>query len=101
EGMAPGGTLVAYGAPCISPLHLSPEAMRKLVLGNVTLRGFALAGAVRSADIPSQLRSLFDLHCDGVLTVGTTQFPLERASEAHGELAERRTLGKVVLTIER
>lgn len=100
ESVTPGGTVVAYGAPCISPLTLPAEAMRKLVLGNVALRGFALAGHAGTADIPSELRLLFDLHCEGVLTVRTMPFPLEHAAEAHRALAERRTLGKVVLTVD-
>src|SRR3546814_10707961 len=85
------------GAPGLAPLTLDAAAMRKVVLGNVSLRGFAFARHVDRDTLRADLQSLFALCVDGHLRITTTRFALDEAPAAHRAIQERDTLGKVVL----
>src|SRR3546814_178405 len=79
DAVSPGGALFVYGAPCLAPLTLDAAAMRKLVLGNVSLRGFAFARHVDRDTLRADLQSLFALCVDGHLRITTTRFALDEA----------------------
>ncbi len=112
--MRPGGRLVAYGASSVQPgerrnlLTAAPKALRmvrgfnlvnqmsdsKAVIGLNMLRLWDDRGT-----LTPWIEPLMGLVADGVLTpVVSDVVPFAQAPEAHRIIAQRRNVGKVVLT---
>jgi NADPH:quinone reductase-like Zn-dependent oxidoreductase len=109
----PGGRLVAFGASAVmsgekrNPLHAARAALRmprfnlikqmgasKAVIGLNMLRLWEHAGTLRPWIDP-----LAELMEDGTIQpVVAAAVPFDRAPDAHRMIAERRNVGKVVLT---
>lgn len=98
EALAPGGTLVIYGALNIQEFHLGVPELIGLIFRNQSVAGFALPTLLTPEGLRRALAELFDLAACGTLevTVGGT-YSLEHAAAAHRALEARRTVGKLVL----
>lgn len=98
EALAPGGTLVVYGALNIQSFELGVPELVQLIFKNQSLTGFALPTLLTPDGMRSALEELFNLAQKGelVVTIGG-RYPLERAAEAHRTLSRRETMGKLVL----
>jgi NADPH:quinone reductase len=97
--LAPFGRLVVYG---VSSKRLAPFAGTQLMQKNQTVAGYWLTS--RLAADPSATAAvvarLLKLAAAGrVRSVVRHAFPLEDAAAAHRAISDRRTVGKVVLTI--
>jgi NADPH2:quinone reductase len=97
--LRPMGTLIAVGEAGGSWPDLSP---RLLVGRNVSVQGFYLGRLMRLAPdlVRAAAEEVVELWRSGAVepVVGAT-FPLERASDAHRLIDERKHVGKVVLTV--
>jgi NADPH2:quinone reductase len=97
--LAPFGRLVAYG---VSSKRLAPFAGTQLMHKNQTVAGYWLTGrlAADSQSVASVVAVLLKLADAGELrAVVRHAFALEDAADAHRAISDRRTVGKVVLTI--
>jgi NADPH:quinone reductase len=92
------GTLVVYGALNLQSFALGVDGLKKMVFGNQTLRGFAFGPLVRADTLRDDLADLFDFAVAGVIdpVIGDI-YPLADAARAHAALAERKTVGKLIL----
>jgi NADPH:quinone reductase len=96
QALAPGGELV-FAA--LGRFALAASDVEAIIGRNQSLRGFALLPLLSPAVLRASLSELFHLAASGRLQVAIgRRFPLDRASEAHRLLDERRSTGKVVLT---
>jgi len=96
QALAPGGELV-FAA--LGRFALAASDVEAIIGRNQSLRGFALLPLLSPAVLRASLSELFHLAASGRLQVAIGgRFPLDRASEAHRLLDERRSTGKVVLT---
>jgi NADPH:quinone reductase len=96
--LAPFGRCVVYGmASREAPSLVDP---RRLIARSQGVIGFWLAHAMRdpARHLAAPMRELLELTVTGDLTpvVGGT-YPLSGAAQAHRDLRERRTVGKLVL----
>ncbi len=96
--LAPFGRCVVYGmASREAPSLIDP---RRLLSRSQGVIGFWLAHAMRdpARHLAAPMRELMELTVSGDLTpvVGGT-YPLSEAAQAHRDLGERRTVGKLVL----
>ncbi|TVR23778.1 MAG: NADPH:quinone oxidoreductase family protein [Nitriliruptor sp.] len=96
--LAPFGRCVVYGmASREAPSLVDP---RRLLSRSQGVIGFWLAHAMRdpARHLAAPMRELMELTVSGDLTpvVGGT-YPLSEAAQAHRDLGERRTVGKLVL----
>ena len=82
---------------CIRDRFSGPQLMYK----NQAVIGYWLAGQISRSDrITLAVMSLMQYLLSGQLQIIVGQtFPLEQAVEAHKAIAERRTMGKVVLLV--
>lgn len=98
EALAPGGTLVAYGALNIQSFELGVRELVQLIFKNQSLTGFALPTLLTLDGMRAALEELFTLAGNGELrvTIGG-RYPLERAADAHRALSRRASVGKLVL----
>jgi NADPH2:quinone reductase len=75
-------------------------SLNRVLLKNIALVGLHW-GAHQQHDparIPQAMRELFALYARGLVTpLVSSQYPLARAAEALEEIAERRSVGKVLL----
>ena len=96
--LAPGGTLVIYGALNIQRFEFGVPELIGIIFKNQSLTGFALPTLLTPAGLRSGLGDLFNLAARGELkvTIGAT-YRLDRAADAHRALESRRTSGKLVL----
>ncbi|WP_395450586.1 zinc-binding alcohol dehydrogenase family protein [Aminobacter sp. UC22_36] len=95
DALAPGGELVfgAMGRFALDTAHI--EAM---LAANQSLKGFALLPLLSLELLCSDLGELFQLASTSELKVVLgARFPLDRASDAHRAIEQRRSSGKVVL----
>jgi NADPH2:quinone reductase len=97
--LAPFGRLVAYG---VSSKRLAPFAGTQLMHKNQTVTGYWLTGRLEAdsrsgADVVANLIELAE--AGRLRGVVRHAFPLEDAAAAHRAIADRRTVGKVVLTV--
>ena len=96
--LAPRGNLVIYGALNIQQFDLGVPELVRLIFKNQTLTGFALPTLLTPEGLRSALTELFDAAERGQLRVQIGgRFTFEQVAEAHRALAERRTMGKLVL----
>ena len=96
--LAPFGRMVIYGVASGQIAQFSgPQLMYK----NQAVIGYWLAGQISRSDrITLAVMSLMQYLLSGQLQIIVGQtFPLEQAVEAHKAIAERRTMGKVVLLV--
>jgi NADPH2:quinone reductase len=96
--LAPFGRIVAYGLSSGEPNDLRTS---DLLRTSHTVAGFWLTQALERPQMLAQaIGDLFERVRAGTLQVqlGGT-YPLERASQAHADLAARRTTGKLVLDV--
>jgi NADPH:quinone reductase len=97
--LAPFGRLVAYG---VSSKRLAPFAGTQLMHKNQTISGYWLTGRLAddSGSVASVVARLLKLADAGQLHgVVRHAFALEDAADAHRAISDRRTVGKVVLTV--
>ncbi len=95
--MAPFGRMVSFGAAAGSPAEISSMALME---ENLPVTGYSLMGSMRRPDrVARAVQELTRFLADDRLkvTIGQT-YPLGRAADAHRAIAERRTVGKTVLT---
>jgi len=97
--LAPHGRHVLYGFAGGTPGQLEESQLGALLQRNLSLRGFTV-DLGDDAATGEHVAELLDLVVDGALQVATTGgYALAAADEAHRALAERKTSGKVVLTV--
>lgn len=95
QALAPGGELV-FAA--LGRFTLAASDLEAMIGRNQSLGGFALLPLLSPQVLRAGLSELFGLAASGRLRVALGgRFPLDRASEAHRLLDERRSTGKVVL----
>jgi NADPH2:quinone reductase len=97
--LAPFGRLVTYG---VSSKRLAPFAGTQLMQKNQTVAGYWLTSrlAADSQSVAEVVADLLKLADAGQLRgVVKHAFALEDAADAHRAISDRRTVGKVVLTI--
>ncbi|HYQ04899.1 MAG TPA: zinc-binding dehydrogenase [Polyangiaceae bacterium] len=98
RALAPGGTLVIYGALNIQSFALGVPELVSLIFKNQSLSGFALPTLLTRDGLKPRLAQLFAWAQSGALrvTIGG-RYGLEQAGDAHRALSQRRTVGKLVL----
>ena len=98
--LAPFGRLVVYGMASRTPATPIPPA--SLMVGSHSVIGFWLIDCLRTDPdrlIAEPLRELVGLVVSGDLVpIEGPAYPLADAAQAHRDLRERRTSGKVILT---
>jgi len=96
--LAPLGQMIVYGALNIQQFQLGVPELLGLIFKNQSLTGFALAPLLTPESLRTDLAALFDLVVSGALrvTIGGS-YPLARVAEAHRDLEQRGTMGKLVL----
>jgi NADPH:quinone reductase len=96
--LAPFGRLVFFGMASRRPP--SPVDLGGLMSRSRTVAGFWLAHCMRdpARHLAAPMRDLLELTADGTIrpVVGGT-YPLSEAAQAHRDLRERRTVGKLLL----
>ena len=102
EVLAPGGTLVIYGAASGSPPQFSPTAMGGLALKMQTIAGYSMMPSLADANLGRLLREdfagLYELVESGALKpVIGRRLPLSEAAEAHRLIESRQSTGKILL----
>ena len=98
--LAPFGRLVHFGqASRTAPTPVAPGALMR---GGKAVIGFWLVHTLsRPGRYAAAVTDLFGAIRDGsVRTVAGGAYPLERAADAHRALRDRRTTGKLVLTVQ-
>ncbi len=94
ECLALGGTMIVYGAATGEDFQISALSL----LGKMqTVKGYNLNHET-PANMAKFTAELLEHVSAGRLKVSVTEFPLERAAEAHRAIEGRKTTGKVVLT---
>lgn len=95
--LAKGGRYVVVGAASQQPATLD---VRRLLPRTQRVAGFIVAGVLaRSPEEPHRaLERIFELLRRGELRLAVTEFPLERAAEAHRLIEARVHTGKLILT---
>lgn len=95
DALVPGGELV-FGA--MGRFGLDAAQLEAMLVANQSLKEFALLPLLSPELVRADLGELFRLAATGELKVVLGgSYPLDRASEAHRSIEERRSLGKVVL----
>lgn len=93
--LAVNGTMWVYGAASGKDYKLS---VLGLMHKNHIVRGYLL-----TLETPENrtkfVKELLGYISENRLQIEVTEFPLEKAAEAHKAIEERRTMGKVVLTV--
>ena len=95
ECLATKGTMIVYGAASGEDFQISALGL----LGKMqTVKGYNL-----NLETPENMakftQELVEYHKDGKLEITLQEFPLENAAQAHQAIEGRKTMGKVVLTI--
>ena len=95
ELLAVNGTMWVYGSASGEDYKLS---VLDLLDKNLIVRGYwlTLESPARRAEFAAELLSYYR---EKRLQISVTEFPLEKAAEAHRAIEGRETTGKVVLTI--
>ncbi|WP_026870209.1 quinone oxidoreductase family protein [Inquilinus limosus] len=95
DALAPGGELV-FGA--LGRFELGAADLENMILGNQSLRGFALLPLLTPDGLRADLAELFALAASGALrVVQGGRYRLDQAAEAHRALEDRKSTGKIVL----
>jgi NADPH:quinone reductase len=96
--LAPFGRMVIYG---VASGQISQFSGPQLMYKNQAIIGYWLVGQISRTDrITLAIMSLMQYLLSGQLEIIVGQtFPLDQAAEAHKAIAERRTMGKVVLLL--
>jgi NADPH2:quinone reductase len=97
--LAPFGRLVTYG---VSSKILAAFSGSQLMHKNQSIIGYWLTGRLARDSRPAMdaVAGLLGLAGSGrIRAVVRHAFPLERAADAHRAISDRRTIGKVVLTV--
>ena len=90
-----GGTMIVYGTVTEQDHKIS---VLDLIDKNHIVRGYWLS--LEPPDAREQFANeLFEHVSAGRLKISVTEFPFEQAAVAHRAIEERKTTGKVVLTI--
>lgn len=102
EVLAPGGTLVIYGAASGSPPQFSPSAMGGFALKMQTIAGYSIMPSLADPNLGRVLREdLAELYAlvesGGLKPVIGRRLPLSEAAEAHRLIESRQSTGKVLL----
>lgn len=90
-----GGTMIVYGTVTEQDYKIS---VLDLIDKNHIVRGYWLSLETQKAR-EQFANELFEHVSAERLKISVTEFPFEQAAEAHRAIEERRTTGKVVLTI--
>lgn len=92
------GRIVIYGALNLSDFAFGTDDLRRLMFSNQSLRGFTFGSLLEPRSLKRDLALLFALAASGDLTVPVGGiFDLENAADAHRQLQERASVGKLVL----
>ena len=96
--LAPFGRMVIYG---VASMQIAQFSGPQLMYKNQAIIGYWLASQLsRPERITQAVMSLMQYLLSGQLEIIVGQtYPLEQAVEAHRAIAERRTIGKVVLLV--
>lgn len=95
ECLAAGGTMIVYGAASGEDFQVSALSL----LGKMqTVKGYNL-NLESGENIARFTEELIGLVSGDKLQVVVQEFPLEKAVEAHKAIEDRKTTGKVVLTV--
>lgn len=92
--LAERGTMFIYGAASGQDFKLSALAILRK---DLTIKGYTLYQETPQ-DLAQFAQELTKNFAEGRLKVMVTEFPLEKAAEAHRALEGRKTMGKIVLT---
>lgn len=97
EALSQGGRLVVYGAASGQPTMI---AAQQLSFKGQSVLGYSMGTQTSPAQMAEGMGALLDYLASGQLriTIGE-RYPLADAAAAHRAIAERRTIGKVVLTV--
>lgn len=99
--LAPFGRLVVYGMASRTPA--TPIAPASLMVGSLSVIGFWLVDCLRTDParlIAEPLRELVELVATGeLIPLEGPSYRLDEAAQAHRDLRDRRTSGKVTLTL--
>jgi len=95
--LAPFGRIVVFGAKNMHDT-IGPEKVQQLIHGNQSLIAFNLP-SLRPEQIGACIPELLTLIADGKLQLfADNVYALDRVHDAFAALANRQTIGKVVLT---
>jgi NADPH2:quinone reductase len=95
SALAPFGRLVTYGQ---ASDRTTPLVMQQLLAANQAVLGFYLGGGGPPEQMGAAAQKLTGLLGTGrIRVVPGPRYPLERAADAHRDIAARRTTGKVTL----
>jgi NADPH2:quinone reductase len=98
--LGPGGRLVAFGAPTLATLSIGPAELGAMSAQNQSLHAFSLMPLLTTHGLGRTMAELIALVQAGDLHVEIGgAYPLADAARAHDDLEQRRTSGKVVLTL--
>ena len=100
--LLPGGRMVIYGSIGEgSQMIISQQEFIQIILQNLHIVGFSLYHFTsRHSEVSNALNELFDLLIKGKLKVVIDkQYPLDKAQQAHKDIEQRKTTGKVVLRV--
>lgn len=97
EVLSQGGRLVVYGAASGQPTMI---AAQQLSFKGQSVLGYSMGTQTSPVQMAEGMGALLDYLSSGQLrvTIGE-RYPLADAAAAHRAIAERRTIGKVVLTV--
>jgi len=92
------GTMVVYGALNLQSFSLGLPELKRMVFSNQALRGFSFGSLLQPDAMKRDLSYLFGLAASGGLAVPIGgRFALADAADAHRQLQDRTSIGKLVL----
>ena len=100
--LAPFGRIVVYGALSSQPAQFTPQQIMQLVFANQAIVGFAMPKLIAAKPelAGKAIQEMLGYVASGQLKIiAHHTFPLAEAAAAHRAIEERKTTGKVVLTV--
>jgi NADPH2:quinone reductase len=100
--LLPGGRMVIYGSIGEGKeMNISQKEFIEIIQNNLHVVGFSLYHyAGRHAEVAAALNALFNyLAQDKLKVILDKHYPLEKAQDAHRDIEQRKTTGKVILNV--